>query len=175
MGRRGGEQKQAGEQGEDQAGDRMERQMTLSVEKAGGDTRALSDRRRRRRNETREGLPVRARNWNLCGEDGNVTQAVPTSGGALATILLREGNTEFNRTPGMISLYYSWSQLMEKCPGQLFSRRSPHIRFPRPRCAPGPSRRAFSIGPEIRRTVRRSARSGCSATAQRVVSQWGRH
>ena len=77
MGRQGGEQKQAGEQGENQAGDRMEGRMTLSGERAGGDTRELSDLRRRRRGETREGLPVRARNWNLCGEDGNVTQAAP--------------------------------------------------------------------------------------------------
>lgn len=62
MGRQGSEQKQAGEQGEDQAGDRMEGRMTLSVERAGGDTRELSDLKRRRRGETREGLPVRARN-----------------------------------------------------------------------------------------------------------------
>ena len=107
MGRQGGEQKQAGEQGEDQAGDRMEGRMTLSGERAGGDARALSDLRRRRRDETREGLPVRARNWDLCGEDGNVTQAVPNIRRALATIMLRESNTEFNRAPGMISLYYS--------------------------------------------------------------------
>ena len=75
---------------------------------------------------------------------GTSRRPPPTSGGALATILLQEGNADFNRAPGMISLYYSRSQLMEKCPGQLLSRRSPHIRFPRSRCAPGPSRRAFS-------------------------------